>query len=125
MAEMLPELLSAFDEKKTRAMKAIAGALADPTGVMGQLMAQKQDAVNTRNDATKDAVAQGDWPGVTNLANQGIAPAPSYARALPEMSAENLLPHQLPVYQRLLAALGDPKTALEQTLKMTNLMTPR
>ena len=79
-------------------------------------MARKREDVNERNALTQEALARGDMPGVLAQANQGIAPA-----ALPA-SVPGLAAYQIPVYQRLLAATGDHKLALEQTLKMTNLM---
>jgi hypothetical protein len=118
MAEILPDLLSAFDARKRAVVKQLASALADPSGAMTQLLAQRQEDVGSRNAATRDALAGGDWAGVTAQANQGIAPAPiPVAGGVPGLAA-----YQLPVYRRLLAATGDHELALQQTLKMTNLM---
>ena len=117
--EIIPDLLSSFDARKRAVVKQLAAALADPSGAMSQLMARKREDVGERNALTQEALGRGDWEGVMAQANQGIAPAPiPVAGGVPGLAA-----YQLPVYKRLLAANGgNHQAALEQTLKMTNLM---
>lgn len=137
MAEMLPDLLAAFDAKKQGVISQLANVLAGPKDALAQMLGQQSDSVNARNAQAVQALQSGDMQGVLNSADQGIAPAPS--TTIPAMAqvtgrlgaagqeaiqaARSQLAHyQLPVFDRVLAATQDPAAALETTRKLTNLM---
>ena len=123
--ELLPEALATFDARKAAVVKQLAALLSDPRGTLNQLAGSFKDDVNQRNNQTLDALRSGDMAAVTASANQGMPPAvaPASAAVVQALKSQ-LLPSQVPVFERIYAATLNPQHALEETRRMTSLMTP-
>lgn len=126
MPQIIPELSAYVDSRRQALTRQLADAINNPAAKLEQLIGGQQDATNNANAQTVSNLAQGNLAGLAQQADQGAVNAvPGGAGVLADAAAaarQQLLPSQLPVFERIFAATGDANSALATTKQLTNLM---
>ena len=129
MPQIIPELSAYVDSRRQAITRQLADALSNPTAKLAQMAGNQQYATNAQNAQTISDLAQGNYADLAKQADQGAVNAvPGGAGVIADAATaarQQLLPSQLPVFERIFASTGDANTALTTTKQLTNLLGPQ
>ena len=128
MPDILPQLLSQWDENKARAIRQVSEALSNPIEWGSRNFAAQSEKNREMSDYLRTLPPEEQMKRLTAGAQGGgLEMAAGPARAGTAIAGElraQLAPYQQALFDRFLLATKDPQLAFSETRRMTNLMSP-